>query len=151
MVNRSKANSQNSWRKWREFGAVGDRYGRVAGEAYAFFDCNASGEQIGQELPTIRELVKTPKGLVLRLSEEGLPYLGPNTFDDELLNIYSDAQEAGMRYSLAARGLPTMTNRQTADELAAILNQAYQSPLYEDGETFRGRVFYKDGERYEDR
>jgi len=43
---------------------------------------------------------------------------------------------------------PNATNNQTADELASILNQAYQSPLYEKGEIFRGIVVYKERGKY---
>ncbi len=34
------------------------------------------------------------------------------------------------------------------DEVASVLNQAYQSPLYQKGEQFRGEVVYKDRGRY---
>ncbi len=43
---------------------------------------------------------------------------------------------------------PEQNNRQAATELGAILNQAYQSPLYQSGEQFNGGVFYKDAGRY---
>ena len=43
---------------------------------------------------------------------------------------------------------PNATNEQAADELADILNQAYQSPLYENNEQFRGEIVYKDNGSY---
>lgn len=43
---------------------------------------------------------------------------------------------------------PNASNEQTADELAAILNQAYQSPLYQKGEEFIGAIVYKDLNTY---
>ena len=36
------------------------------------------------------------------------------------------------------------TNKDTADEVASILNQAYQSPLYQAKEPFRGVVVYEE-------
>ena len=51
------------------------------------------------------------------------------------MDLARQAKEEGMRYVLSAtyRGA---TNKKTADELASIMNQAYQSPLYKDGERF---------------
>ena len=43
---------------------------------------------------------------------------------------------------------PDATNHQTADEVASVLNQAYQSQLYERGEQFRGEVVYKEKGSY---
>ena len=43
---------------------------------------------------------------------------------------------------------PNATNHQTADEVASVLNQAYQSPLYQKGEQFRGEVVYNERGRY---
>ena len=149
MTNQSKKNDQRFWKKWKESGAIGGINGRDFGEAYAFFDCDASITQIAQEIPTIRELVKTPRRLELYLAylaEGVLPLIG--SLDCELLEIALDADNADIKYALAARSPPNITNRQTADELASILYQAYQSPLYENGEQFRGEVVYKERGRY---
>lgn len=43
---------------------------------------------------------------------------------------------------------PSNSNRKTADELAEVLNQAYQSSLYQKGEQFRGAIFYEQGGEY---
>lgn len=154
MVNQSKKNDPRFWKKWKESGAIGTINGRDFGEAYAFFNCNASLTQIAQEIPTIRELVKTPRRLELYLAERALPVIGydrshkPSIVDSELVEIALGAKDADIKYVLAARSPPNITNRQTADELSAILNQAYQSPLYADGEKFRGEIAYKESNHY---
>ncbi|MEK6820149.1 MAG: hypothetical protein AABX71_00370 [Nanoarchaeota archaeon] len=119
------------------------------GKAYAFFDCKASKGDVEKELPFIRECVKTPNALELSLME-GVDTL---TGDSQLLQIaklvgiLKKAKEAGMRYVMEAT-YPNATNHQTADELAAILNQAYQSSLYQEGEQFRGEVVYEERGSY---
>ncbi len=116
---------------------------KTYGEAYAFFDCNASKKQIEAELPTIRECVKTPSNLELSLIE-GVENLRG---DKKLTAVAKKAIDSGMKYVLEAR-YEGATNKQTADEVAAILNQAYQSPLYSDKEEFRGGIVYQDRGRY---
>ncbi len=116
---------------------------KTVGEAYAFFNCNASKREIEGELPKIRNLVRTPSRLELKLME-GMDQLKG---DKGILEIASEAKEAGIRYAIQAR-LPGATNEGTADEVSGILNQAYQSPLYQDGEGFVGQIFYRDGNNY---
>jgi hypothetical protein len=113
------------------------------GKAYAFFDCNASKGEIEQEIPFIRECVKTPNALELSLME-GVDTL---TGDSQLLQIAKEAKDAGIKYEMEAT-YPNESNKKTADELSSVLNQAYQSPLYQQGEPFRGAIFYKHGEKY---
>lgn len=113
------------------------------GEAYAFFNCTASKDEIERKIPTIRNLTKTPNELELYLTE-GTDSLKGNT---ELRQIAGEAREAGIKYVMKAN-YPTGTNRQTADELSGILNQAYQSPLFKEGEEFRGSIFYKEKGNY---
>ena len=96
------------------------------GEAYASFNCRASQEEIEEEIPTIRRLAQIPNKLELQRQVAG---------------------KADRKYVIKA-SYPTATNRQAADELAGILNQAYQSPLYQQGEPFRGRIIYKEGREY---
>lgn len=103
---------------------------------------------MNKKFPLLEGLVKTPKRLELHLSDEGLTLISPNSLDSELLAIDKDARRADINYVLSAKSLPTMNNRQTADELASILNQAYQSPLYQDREEFRGKIVYKEMGRY---
>ena|SRR3989344_4996583 len=113
------------------------------GKAYAFFNCESSKGDIEKELPFIRDCVKTPGALELSLME-GTDTL---TGDTQLLQIARDAKDAGIRYVMEAT-YPNATNHQTADEVASILNQAYQSPLYQKGEQFRGEVVYKEKGKY---
>jgi hypothetical protein len=113
------------------------------GKAYAFFDCKASKETIEGALPQIRSAVETPKQLELSLTEN------PNDLelDADLHMIAREANEAGIRYVMQAT-YENATNEQTADELAAVVNQAYQSPLYEQGERFRGNIVYEEKGSY---
>jgi hypothetical protein len=113
------------------------------GKAYAFFDCNASKGEIEQKIPLIRERVKTANALELSLMERTDTLTG----DAQLLQIAKEAKESGIRYVMEAN-YPNATNCQTAEELASVLNQAYQSQLYQKGEQFRGKIVYKDRERY---
>jgi len=112
------------------------------GEAYAFFDCNAPIEKIRAELPFIRDAVQTPKRLELALAD-AMFVVG----DPELLEITREAKEANMKYVMKAN-YPNATNKKTADELASILYQAYQSPLYNKNEEFRGEILYRQGGEY---
>ena len=115
-----------------------------SGEAYAFFDCMASKEKIEGELQPIRIVTKSPSQLELSLTEG----INPESFDHpELVEIAQDAKGAGIRYVMKA-GCGNASNKTIADELAIILNQAYQSPLYENGEEFRGGIFYEDKGHY---
>ena len=127
------------------------------GKAYAFFNCKASKAQIGAELPTIRQCVKTPSNLELSLTEGVSKFIGTSILgrealagkpiDTQLSDMALEAKESEMRYVLEAK-YEGATNRQTADEVASILNQAYQSPLYADKEEFRGAIVYQDGGKY---
>ncbi len=109
------------------------------GKAYAFFDCDASKGTIEKELPFIRDAVQTPSELELSLIE------GTNALiKDPRFQFLQRIR--GRKYSIEAT-YPNATNKQTADELAPILNQAYQSPLYKEEEQFRGEIVYeKNGE-----
>ncbi len=113
------------------------------GQAYCFFDCKASKEEIEREIPTIRNLTQTANELELQLREGADTIKG----DSQLLEIGREAKDAGLKYVIQA-SYPNSTNRQTADEVAGILNQAYQSPLYKKGEPFRGGVFYRENGQY---
>lgn len=113
------------------------------GKAYGFFHCRASRQEIEAELPFIRELVNTPSQLELSLIE-GVENLKG---DSALLALAQKAGEAGLRYVLEAT-YPNATNQKTAEEVAAILNQTYQTPLYEEGEPFFGEVVYREGNQY---
>jgi len=146
MINQSKRNDLRYWDKWRKSGAIGNINGRAIGKAYAFFDCNASKTHINATLPDIRDAVQTPSNLELSL----MKYFDNLKGDSEILNIAREAKEAGIRYAMEAK-YPNATNQKTADELSAILNQAYQSPLYQENEQFRGWIFYEKNGQYVER
>lgn len=113
------------------------------GQAYAFFDGKATIEDIKAELPTIRSVVRTPSELELSLDENDGSIQG----DSGLMEIAQSAREENLKYVMRADH-PNATNKATAKEVGAILNQAYQSPLYQEGEPFRGEVVYEDNGEY---
>ena len=113
------------------------------GKAYAFFNCDASKKGIEGTLPKIRKAVGTPSELELSLTEGMDPIRG----DKKLMDLTREAKEFGMDYMLKAE-YPGGTNIQTADELASMLNQAYQSPLYQANEPFSGQIVYKENGDY---
>ena len=113
------------------------------GKAYGFFYCNASKEAIESELPTIRKLAKTPSKLELSLTE-GMDNLKG---DSKLTSLAQEAKQDGINYVLEAT-YSNASNKQTADEVAGILNQAYQSPLYQDKAGFKGAIVYEDKGKY---
>lgn len=117
------------------------------GEAYAFFNCRASKPEIEREIVDIRRVIGTPNQLELTLTEG----INPESFKHpELRSIAQDAKDAGIRYSLQGR-YQNVSNKQTADEVASVLNQAYQSPLYRDKEEFRGGIFFDENGSYVER
>ena len=113
------------------------------GKAYGFFYCNASKKNIKALLPKIRTAAKTPSKLELSLTE-GVDNL---TVDAELTVLAKEAKQEGMNYVLEAT-YHGATHKNTADELSAVLNQAYQSPLYKKGEHFRGGIVYQEKGKY---
>jgi len=119
-----------------------DKITQKTGKAYGFFDCNATKEQINDEIPFIRKSVNTPSKLEITLTED----INSLNVDPKVLEIAQEAKESNMKYVMEAT-CQDYTNEKTADELSAVLNQAYQSPLYEKGEAFRGEIAYeKNGE-----
>jgi hypothetical protein len=109
-----------------------------SGRAYGFFQCDASKEEIEATLPKIRDAVGTPSTLELSLIDD----IGNLEGDKRIITLAQEAREAGLNYILQATN-PEGTNLETADELALILNQAYQSPLYEAGAPFNGEIVYE--------
>jgi len=113
------------------------------GRAYGFFYCDAQKEEIEAELPIISEMVQVPSQLELSLTE-GLDNIKSG---EKLTAIAQKAKREGMNYILQATN-PSGTNKETADEIAAILNQAYQSPLYEPNAPFKGAIVYEEKGEY---
>ena len=116
-----------------------------SGKAYGFFYCKASKAEIEAELPTIRNLAQTPSELELFLTDD----IKKINCDGKLLSIVKGAKKSGIaeyKYIMEAT-LPNATNEAASDELVMILIHVHQSPLYQEGEDFRGDVVYeKDGE-----
>jgi hypothetical protein len=125
--------------------ALGPYLGTPEGRAYGFFDCAAPNERVEAEIPHIRDYVRTSPDLGLCLTE------GPDNLrgDPEVRAIARDAQRQGVRYAVEAT-CPSATNRETADEVAGVFNQVYQSPLF-DGEPFRGAIVYRGARGYASR
>ncbi len=113
------------------------------GKAYGFFGCSASKQAIEAELPKIRSLAQTPSALELTLTEE----VDHITGDPTLVHLAHTAKKNGSNYYIEATCDET-TNRETAEELGMILNQAYKSPLYTKNEPFRGDVVYQENGHY---
>ena len=113
------------------------------GKAYGFFNCNASKEQIAVELPAIRNFAQTPSQLELTLTEGVDGIKG----DTNLVALAQQAKQKGIRYVLEAK-YQGATNKATANELADVLNQTYQSPLYQAGEPFSCAVVYEEKGEY---
>ncbi len=110
------------------------------GTAYAFLDRN-----IEPELPALRSMTQTPNDLEISVIE-GVKNL-PTQRDPALKTIVRQAQDAGMNYVLQAR-YRGATGKQTAGKLATVVNQAYQSPLYQKDEPFRGELVFPSGKGY---
>jgi hypothetical protein len=116
---------------------------KYQGKAYAFFDCNASREQIEAELPKICHVTKTPAKLeILVFNDTGV--FNRSQKEPEIKALASTFKR---QYILEAK-YPGKSNQETADQIAGVLNQAYQSPLYQDGEDFRGNIVYKHRNKY---
>src|SRR3989344_5527578 len=97
------------------------------GKAYGFLKCDKSLREIKETMPIIRKYTKTPSNLELSIVEGISKIIG-----DRLLHetVIPDLQEEGKcNYAFEAR-LEGANNRATANELTAILNQAYQSDLF---------------------
>ena len=116
------------------------------GVAYGFFNCTASKEAIEAELPTIRSMAQTPNQLELSVIE-GVDNLPVPKRDPALASIVDQAKTAGMKYVLQAR-YQGATSRETTGELATVVNQAYNSPLYQHKEPFRGELVFPSGNGY---
>ncbi len=101
-------------------------------------------KDITAELPTIRNMAQTPNQLeLITESVDNLPVQG----DSALKALVGQAKNAGMRYVLQAR-YQGATGKETAGELAAVVNQSYQSPLYQRDEPFRGELAFPSGKGY---
>ncbi len=110
-----------------------------------FLQTRASKQDILAQLPHIRHMTQTPNQLELTLTE-GVDHL-PVQGDSALRALVGQAKHAGMNYVLQAR-YRGATGKETAGKLAAVVNQAYQSPLYQKDEPFRGELAFPAGKGY---
>ena len=133
------------------------------GTAYAFFYCRGTQEQIAEKLPTAREMAESPPALELRLNE-GIA-LNDSEGDRGLSDIAHDICDNPYQYVVVSkRGLPQPpgdprfhmlqatlpdeANKQAAVELSLVVNNLYQSDLYQKGEHFFGAVVFREGVKY---
>ena len=133
------------------------------GKAYAFFDCDASKEDIKKSEPQIRGDAKTPKGLQMLLNEgiSGLQIDGtlakqiqyPDDYrvmsSERLKQGYKEERKplASMKYVLIAsyRGA---SNEEVANELGDITNVIHRRFNRDQG-MFRGAVVYEKNGEYQ--
>ena len=99
------------------------------GKTQGFFECRASEKEIEAELPSLRSDSLAPSQLELSVN-----------------TIESKGNSNSNRYVVEAT-LPNATNEETSREVAGVLIQGYQSPLYEQGDPFRGSVVYEEDGR----
>ncbi|MCX6748763.1 MAG: hypothetical protein NT076_04100 [Candidatus Pacearchaeota archaeon] len=131
------------------------------GEAYAFFNCNASKEAIEGEIPDIRRVVETANGLELSLTEVSTlrtrredPALSRFIETAEIGSIYPSKlahlrstdkpkKVRDLRYALHAI-YPDKSNEDAAGELVGVINEIYTN--HEAGKIFTGAIVGKDAE-----
>lgn len=157
MTNQSKINDPRTWDKWRASGAV------QTGEAYAFFNCSASKEELNSEIPAIREEAQIPGNLELTLTTTKelekaentdprlLDYIRNNqmysTFSENRRELKAVAQPYRMTdltYVLKAR-YANKTNDEAAMQLGDAMNQVYRTHGNDEGdEVFTAEIVGKD-------
>jgi len=129
------------------------------GRAYAFFDCDATKQEIERAMPEIRESARTPEKLEFLLHENDgnlqldrkLKQMVKTPRDSRILHsgFGVDSPEVtpleDLRYVLEAK-YPNATNKETADELGDVMN--YISYLNASNLIFNGKIAYEDGGRY---
>ena len=119
------------------------------GKAYGVFDCQASTEEIESVLESVvsslRDDVPVLSNLELTMVEEleNLTLKG----DNNLKYFAQKAKEAGFDYIFEVT-YEGVTNKETAPEVEAILNQAYQSSLFSKEEPFIADIFYEENGEY---
>ncbi len=136
------------------------------GKAYAFFNCNASNEEVE------RELLKIPNSLELHLSQGEAPlfqkYLRSSPLGEALgkargIITYSssdlrdreakvaecyEARNREFDYVLEAYSL-NKSNEEVGLKLGKVMNGLYTSPLYKKGENMRSSVICEIDKEYQ--
>ena len=117
----------------------------MTGTAYAFFDCRADTKEISL---TIEDVTKTsPKGTLDTLVLDVRDIRDDAT--QALVEPGSDAHfqsawDGGLPYVVKATS-QERPSVEIAKDLGMLLNQLYNSPLYENDEEFRGEIAYDVG------
>lgn len=115
----------------------------TSGIGYAFFACRS------HDVRDISETVGTAWGLTGQLPTATIDLRDARVSDiSELLEPGAHeyaalAAEANLPYVLRMTS-PNATGRAVADEIGGVLNQLYNTHLYEEGEEFRGEIVYRD-------
>ncbi len=141
------------------------------GEAYSFFDCRASKEEVARkfddvikssEIPRQRlelSLFEGERGFLEHVTDSQLkeivPYARRNIIFSQkdtrsMKEKIAECDRAKSRefgYVIHAAHLGK-SNVETAQELSSVVNGLYQSPLYEKYEPLRGVILYKDEGEY---
>jgi len=136
--------------------------GNKIGKAYAFFDCDASKEQMERSIPSLRRDAMTPDGLQLLL-HEGTSGLQFDKALTELIKFPDDYRVksskwckqdhekerkplANMKYVLEA-DYNGASNKDTASELGDLLNVVHYE-FNRDQSFFRGEIVYNKNGKY---
>jgi hypothetical protein len=111
----------------------------------------ARGRMIEARSELLKVVLNAEKGGALCLEPKPLAFVSPalvvRSDDSVLAAIAVQFHDFGSIYAIRA-SLPKTPNRAVADELAPIMNQIYQSPLYYEGEPFRGIIAYFENGSY---
>ena len=116
-------------------------HSREKGTAYAFFAGPQDPDKLTDELPYIRQLIRTPDDVDVEVIHGTY-----SPSDTALSRIAHSANEAGMKYVMKV--ILEGEHERASDETAVILNQACNSHLYREGEQFRGEIVHPSGRRY---
>lgn len=115
------------------------------GEAYGFLKYGGKIEDILKYIPAVRNSALTPPELSLTIIE-GAENLETKS-DSGLAELVELAKGANLNYVFRAN-LPGKDNAETAGELGDMINQLYQTPLYQEGQEFCAEIAYKNGDEY---
>src|SRR3989344_9483152 len=114
------------------------------GKAFGFFECTAPFIIVGEEIFCIKKINQLPQSLELLLME-GLRHLNDQHLAQRIREflLKENPDILHCRYLLEV-GYPNHSNKETANENAAILNQLYNTPLFEHEESFAGEIVYEE-------
>lgn len=138
---------------------------KSVGQAYGFFDCRTSKEEVEREIAGIPHadlelsLIQGEGMFLAGMQDSQLKEIVPYARRDivfsasdtrsykEKLAACDDAQKRPFQYVIEATHIGR-SNRGTAEDLSFVLNSLYRSSLYQKGEPFRGVVLFIEGGEY---